>query len=111
MPKDDTVYVGHMLDTARKARLLIEGKSRKDFDADEVLRLALTHLLQTIGESARRVSQDFRTANHQLPWKAIVGMRTKIVHDYLDVDEDIVWDTIIQELPELIQILKTIVNE
>jgi uncharacterized protein with HEPN domain len=111
MPKDDMVYVGHMLDTARKAGFLIEGKSRKNFDADEVLRLALTHLLQTIGESARRVSQDFRTASPQLPWKAIVGMRTKIVHDYLDVDEDIVWDTVTQELPELIQILKIMMNE
>lgn len=100
-----------MLDTARKARLLIENKSRSDFDADEVLRLALTYLLQTIGESARRVSQDFRLANPQLQWKAIVGMRTKIVHDYLDVDEDIVWDTLTQELPELIQILEEMVNE
>ncbi len=111
MPKDDSVYIGHMLDTARKARGLIENKNSEDFDADELLRLALTHLLQTIGESARRVSQDFRIANPQLPWKAIIEMRTKIVHDYLDVDEDIVWDTLTQELPELIQILVRMVNE
>jgi uncharacterized protein with HEPN domain len=55
MQKDDLVFVGHMLDTARKALDLVRGKSREDFDRDEVLDLALTHLLQVIGEAARRV--------------------------------------------------------
>lgn len=48
--KDDEVYLGHMLDTARKAVGLLAGKSRADFDADETLQLALVHLVQTIGE-------------------------------------------------------------
>lgn len=44
----------------------------------------------------------------QIPWKAIVGMRTKVVHDYLDVDEDIVWDTVMRELPKLLSVLEKI---
>jgi uncharacterized protein with HEPN domain len=106
--KNDLVYVGHMLDTAQKSLSFIRGKSREDFDNDEVLRLALTHLLQIIGESARRVSQEFREENPQIPWKAIVGMRTKVVHDYLDIDEDIVWDTVMRELPKLLSALENI---
>jgi uncharacterized protein with HEPN domain len=108
MPKDDLVYIGHMLDTSQKALVFVQDKSREDFDNDEVLRIALTHLLQVIGESARRVSQNFREDNPQIPWKAIVGMRTKVVHDYLDVDEDIVWDTITKELPKLLSALERI---
>jgi uncharacterized protein with HEPN domain len=53
MTRDDLVYVGHMLDTARKAVRRVVGKTRADFDADEDLRIVLTHLIQTIGEAAR----------------------------------------------------------
>jgi uncharacterized protein with HEPN domain len=52
MPKDDLVYVGHMLDTARKALGKIRGKDRSEYDRDENLRLAVTHLIQIIGEAA-----------------------------------------------------------
>lgn len=106
----DLVYVGHMVDTARKTLSFVEGVSREDFDHDEKLRLALTHLLQIIGESARRVSPDFRVTHPQIPWKGIVGMRTKVVHDYLNVDEDVVWSTVMDDLPPLITELDKVLN-
>ena len=108
MPRDDWVYVGHMLDTARKALRLVAGKTRSDFDQDETLRLALAHLAQVIGEAARRISQEFCDAHPQVPWKHIVGMRHKVVHDYMEVDEDIVWETVTQELPALVETLQGI---
>lgn len=100
--RDDQVYIGHMIDTANKAIGFVAGRSREDFDHDEQLRLAVTHLLQVIGEAARRVSLDFRAAHPEIPWKAIVGMRSKVVHDYLNVDEDVVWDTIKNDLAPLV---------
>lgn len=102
MPTDDFTYVGHMLDIARKAIGKVQGKTRRDFDEDENLRLALAHLLQTIGEAARQVSQPLLNSHPSIPWKAIIGMRHKVVHDYLNVDEDVVWRTVTQELPPLI---------
>lgn len=68
MPGNDTVYVGHMLDTARKAVEKMERKSRADFDSDENLRLALAYLIQIIGEAASRVSLTFREAHDAIPW-------------------------------------------
>ena len=109
MPKDDLVYVGHMLDKAQEALTLGHGKSRQDYDSDPALRLAFTHLIQVTGEAARRVSPRFRERHPQIPWDAIAGMRNKIVHDYMDVDEDIVWDSVIHELPSLVAELKRIV--
>lgn len=53
MPSRDLVYVGHMLDMARKAVGKTQGISRETFDGDENLRLALIHLIQVIGEAAR----------------------------------------------------------
>ncbi len=61
MTPRDLVYVGHMLDTARKAVTKTRGISRETYDGDENLRLALIHLIQTIGEAARQVSRDFCT--------------------------------------------------
>lgn len=65
MQHDDEVYVGHMLDLARKVASKTSGVRRDDFDRDENLRLALAHQLQTIGEAARRVSREFQKAHHR----------------------------------------------
>jgi uncharacterized protein with HEPN domain len=106
--RDDRVYLGHMIDTANKAIDFVAGLSREDFDNNEQLRLALTHLLQVIGEAARRVSPDFRATYPTIPWKAIVGMRSKVVHDYLNVDEDVVWNTVKNDLASLVVELEKI---
>ena len=109
MQHDDLVYVGQMLDMARKARQAVEGKDRAAFDADEILRVALTHWVQVIGEAARRVSAEYQATHPNVPWTAIIGMRHKVVHDYMAVDEDVVWQTVQEDLPELIELLEAIV--
>jgi len=106
MPKDDAVYVGHMLDTVRKIVAFTLGKTRADFDVDEVLRLALAHLIQIVGEAASRVSEPFRSGHPQIPWRAIVGMRHKVVHDYMALDDEVVWETVTHEIPALLSQLE-----
>ena len=98
-----------MLDKAHEALTLVRGKTRQDSARDSAIRLALTHLIQVIGEAARRVSPQFREKHQQIPWEAIAGIRSKIVHDYMNVDEDIVWDSVTQELQPLIEELRKIV--
>lgn len=109
MPKDDLVYLGHMLDMAREAVEKTRGLQRSVFDQDENLRLALAHLIQIIGEAARQVSRPFQAAHPFAPWKAINGIRHKVVHGYLNVDEGVVWRTATQELGPLIAALEKIV--
>jgi len=111
MVKDDLVYAGHMLDIARSAVNKITRRSRADFDGDDNLRLALAHLVQTIGEAARHVSAEFQARNPTISWSKIVGMRHRVVHDYMHVDFDIVWDVVTRELPPLIGLLSRIVPE
>jgi uncharacterized protein with HEPN domain len=111
MPRDDAVYVGHMLDLARKAVEKAQPGHRDAYDSDENLRLALAHLVQMIGEPARRVSPEFRTAHPSIPWADIVGMRSKIVHDYMNVDEDIVWEVVTKDLTPLISELERSVSD
>jgi len=108
MQRDDIVYVGHMLDLARQARELVAARTRAEYDADLALRLALAHLVQTIGEAARRVSPELQKAHPEIPWRNIVGVRHKVVHDYFYVDYDIIWDVVTSDLPGLMSKLKPI---
>lgn len=111
MRHDDLVYVGQMVDVAGKIEERARRLDRAAFDADEDVRLALAHLVQTLGEAARRVSSDFRAAHPEIPWQAIVGMRHKIVHDYLAVDWDLVWDVTAFEIPRLLPRLRLLLPE
>lgn len=88
MPDDNNnaIYLGHMLDTSRKIVSKLTNVERAEYDNDENFRLALTHLLQVVGEAASRVSREYRTAHPQIEWAAIIGMRQKVVHDYLNAD-------------------------
>jgi uncharacterized protein with HEPN domain len=109
MSPRDLVYVGHMLDMARKAVAKTRGLAREAYDADENLRLALIHLVQVIGEAARQVSNEFAEAHPDIPWTNIIGMRHKVVHDYLGVDEDIVWQVVTVDLPKLVSAIESLV--
>jgi uncharacterized protein with HEPN domain len=111
MPHDDSAYLGHMLDTARKAVSKVTGKTRADFDADEDLRIVLAHLVQVIGEASTRVSENSKSAHPQIPWRRISGMRHRIVHDYMDINEDVLWQVATVSVPELVGLLEKIVSD
>jgi uncharacterized protein with HEPN domain len=103
MPKrsDDRLYLAQMLDMARKVIGKTRGLPRECYDADENLRIALLHLVQTIGEAAGRVSHAGHAAHPDIPWKAITGMRNKIVHDYINVDFDVLWNVVTEDIGAL----------
>lgn len=107
---EPTVYLRHMLDHAREAVAMAEGASRSDLDADRMLALALTHLVEIIGEAAGNVHSEFRETLPDIPWSAIVGMRNRLIHGYAYVDYDILWDTLTNNLPVLIEQLESILN-
>lgn len=108
--KDDRLYLIDMLEIALRIQRRISQLSREQFDADEDIQLAITHRLQMIGEAASRVSESTRAAMYQVPWKQIAEMRHRIVHDYLNVNQDVVWESATRSVPDLIQLLLPIVN-
>jgi uncharacterized protein with HEPN domain len=109
MQKDDLIYVAHMLDMAQKAVHKAAGVDRGAYDADENLRLALAHLIQTIGEAARHVSIGFQAAHPEIPCPQIIGIRHKVVHDYMHIDFDTVWAVATVDLPPVVEKLKPLV--
>ena len=101
MHKDDIVRLRHMLDAAREAQGFAATRSRSDLDHDRQLLLALVKAVEIIGEAATRVSTETRLECPEIPWQDIVAMRHRLTHGYYDIDLDIVWSTVTDDLPPL----------
>jgi uncharacterized protein with HEPN domain len=99
MQKDERIYLAHMLDAALEAQGYLKDKTHDDFEADRGLRRQLERMIEIIGEAARLVPQPMRDACPHIPWSNIIGMRNRIVHDYLNVDSRILWDTMTRAIP------------
>jgi uncharacterized protein with HEPN domain len=106
--RDDVTRMRHMLEHAREAVQLASGRTRADLDADRTFNLAMTRLLEIIGEAAARVSESARQRHPQIRWLAIAGMRHRLIHGYDSVDFDILWNVVQVDLPPLIGELTSI---
>ena len=81
----------HMLNAAREAVQMAQGKTRAALDTDRLLNLSLVRLLEIVGEAASRVPADERALYSGIPWVQIVGLRNRLIHGYDNVDFDILW--------------------
>ena len=108
---DDAVRLRHMLEHAREAVVLCEGENRANLSADRTLELALTRLVEIVGEAASRVPRAGQERYPEIPWAEIIGLRNRLVHGYDAVDLDILWDIIEIDLPPLIASLEKIVTD
>jgi uncharacterized protein with HEPN domain len=102
MSSPDTVRLQHMRDAAVKAVHHAQGRPRADLDADELFGLAIVRLLEIIGEASKNVTQATKGTTPHIPWRQISGARDRLIHGYFNVDFDIVWQTVTQDLPPLI---------
>ncbi|MCM3847921.1 DUF86 domain-containing protein [Pseudonocardia sp. DR1-2] len=96
----DRERIADMLEAAEKIRVRV-ARGRARFDADEDVQIVLTHLIQVLGEAAARVSPELAAAHPHLPWRALAGMRNRVVHEYLEIDLEILWAAASQEVPAL----------
>jgi len=77
------------------------GLSPEAFESDETLRRAFARSLEVIGEAAKKLPNDFRAQHPQVEWKAMTGMRDRLIHAYFGVDYVLVWDVVINKIPLL----------
>lgn len=99
-----------MLDHAREAVMLAEGKTEDDLQNHRLLQLGLVRLVEVIGEAAAGVPPEERQQYPEIPWGDVIGMRNKLIHGYDTVDLAILWDTVTNELPGLILVVESIVS-
>jgi uncharacterized protein with HEPN domain len=104
-PKD-RIRLQHMLDHAAEALNMIKGRNREDLDNDRQLNLSLVRLLEIVGEAASRTSENTRSSHSELPWIQIIGLRNRLIHGYDEVDFDILWTILQEDLPPLVMELE-----
>ncbi len=100
--RDEAIRLRHMLDHAREAVALIQGRNRQDLESDRVLGLALVRLLEIVGEAANRVPEEIRLRHSAIAWPQMVSLRNRLIHGYDSVDMDILWQILKEDLPSLI---------
>lgn len=108
MNEKDEVRLRDILDEAYRMQRFVTGRVRADLERDEMLAYAVVRVIEIIGEAAARVTEETRTQHANLPWRNMIGIRNRIVHDYHGVNLDIVWEVATRNIPELVPELEKI---
>lgn len=110
MQPEDRIRILHMVEAAEAALDFAAGRQRTDLDSDRMLTFALVRAVEVLGEAAGKVSGEIRVHFPEVPWALIVAMRNRLVHAYFDINRDILWATVQDELPVLLPLLRGILG-
>jgi uncharacterized protein with HEPN domain len=99
-PRD---FLRHILLEVEYLLSASSGLTFEAFSSDETLQRAFVRSLEVIGEAAKKVPAGFRAEHPGIEWRAMAGMRDRLIHDYFGIDYEIVWDVVRNRIPELQQ--------
>ena len=105
----DEAYLLDILLAARRALKYVEGLRWEEFETNELVQDAVMRPLEIIGEAAGHLSQDFCETYSTIPWHKIIGIRNRLIHEYFRINSKTVWDTVKNDLPDLIRMLEPLV--
>jgi uncharacterized protein with HEPN domain len=109
MQRDDA-FLLDIINAAKLARQFKANLTKKEFLESNLVQSGILHQIIVIGEAVKRLSTEFRNNHPKIPWKFIAGMRDRITHGYFEVDFDEVWNTVENDLPELIRYILPLVS-
>src|SRR5262249_53589758 len=98
-----------ILNAAQAAQEYVRGRTYETFQADPLCQDAVIRRLEVVGEAARRVTPATRQTLKEIPWEKMIGLRNVMIHDYDDIDLQVVWDTVNKDLPPLVENLKKLI--
>lgn len=104
--KGDHVYLRHILDAIRAIERHLRDVKRQAFLKNFTVQDAVIRQLCVLGEAASKVSSPFRKAHPTVPFSHMIGLRHRLIHDYIAVDMTIVWETCQHDLPILLSAVK-----
>ena len=111
MLRDDFFHLRHMSDAAKVSQSFTQDRVRADLDNDLMFFYALIKAVEIIGEAASHVSQRLQAGHPEIDWEDIVGMRNWLVHSYYNINRDIVWETVRDDLPILLSQLEAVLGQ
>jgi uncharacterized protein with HEPN domain len=103
-------YLQDIADASRKAIAFLGATTRDELAADDKTTFAIVRALEIVGEATKRIPQAVRDRHPAIPWRAMAGMRDKLIHDYVSVNVDIVWKTVHDDLPPLLPLIDNVIS-
>ena len=105
-PEDqDEAYLWDMLQAARDAVEILGGMDAEAFKQDKIRSRAIERTIEIIGEAARRVSPPYQAQHPEIPWRDVIGQRNILAHEYGQIDHDLLYKTVREDVPKLIAAL------
>ena len=104
--KDDAVFLKHILESVEWIEKDIQGLTEEEFLKNVPIQDAVLRRLEIIGEAVRNLSDELKEKHSEIAWNKAMATRNILVHNYFGVDLKIVWDTVIQSLPEFKEQIK-----
>lgn len=100
------LYLEDILTAIDRINEYTNSLSKKNFIQDQKTIDAVVRNLEIIGEAAKNMPEEFKKAHNTLPWSEMISMRNKVIHEYFGVDEEILWQTIQEDLPQLKELIR-----
>jgi uncharacterized protein with HEPN domain len=104
-------YLDDMIEFAGRVQAYTDGLDQARFVASRITYDATLRNLELIGEAATHIPDAVRSSHPEIPWRMIIATRNRLIHGYLGIDDDTLWSIIMDDVPELLPMLKTLKND
>ena len=110
MSKQPIEYLYHILDECRFILAATSGMTKDQLLENEVMKRAVVRSLEIVGEASKKIPVDVKLKWHAISWKNMAGMRDRLIHDYVGINYSIVWDVILNKIPELEKQIASVID-
>ena len=111
MYKQSIEYLYHILDECQFILDTTSGITKDQLLENEMMKRAIVRSLEIIGEACKKIPVDIKYKWHTINWKNMAGMRDRLIHDYVGIDYSIVWDVVLNKIPELEKQITSLIDD